>query len=157
MRRSGESLSRLAGYAACCIALAGAAVAGPPAQTAANGGSLLGRASALIASKSLHAAASRIDFGRLDLRPPDQLPPARAAEAASFPSMKHPEPVRNSVEDQLPALGSLRVLSRPQEIAQRVQREGVPIARLWEGRSALVHLGLSPRSKPGLWLIQKIP
>jgi hypothetical protein len=37
----------------------------------------------------------------------------------------------------------------------RVHREGLPVARLFETKSALVHLGLNPRGKPGLWLVQK--
>ena len=38
---------------------------------------------------------------------------------------------------------------RIQEFVQRVHREGLPVARLFETKSALVHLGLSPRGKPG--------
>jgi hypothetical protein len=41
------------------------------------------------------------------------------------------------------------------EIAQRVRREGLPVARLFETKSALLHLGLNQRGKPGLWLVQK--
>ena len=29
------------------------------------------------------------------------------------------------------------------------------MARLFENKSALVHLGLNPKGKPGLWLVQK--
>ena len=43
-----------------------------------------------------------------------------------------------------------------EELVQRAHREGVPVARLWENKSALLHLGLNQRGKPGLWLIQKI-
>jgi hypothetical protein len=42
-----------------------------------------------------------------------------------------------------------------QDLVQRVHREGLPVARLFETKSALLHLGLSPRGKPGLWLVQK--
>jgi len=42
-----------------------------------------------------------------------------------------------------------------QDFVRRVHREGLPVARLFETKSALVHLGLSPRGKPGLWLVQK--
>ena len=35
-----------------------------------------------------------------------------------------------------------------------VHRGGLPVARLFESKSALVHLGLSPKGKPGLWLVQ---
>jgi hypothetical protein len=42
-----------------------------------------------------------------------------------------------------------------QEFVRRLHREGLPVARLFETKRALVHLGLSPRGKPGLWLVQK--
>jgi hypothetical protein len=57
---------------------------------------------------------------------------------------------------QLPELGAQgRVPSRAEEFARRVHREGLPVARLWENKSALVSIGLNQRGKPGLWLIQK--
>ena len=45
------------------------------------------------------------------------------------------------------------------QLASVVQavHEGLPVARLWETKTALLHFGLSPRGKPGLWLIQKVP
>lgn len=42
-----------------------------------------------------------------------------------------------------------------QDFVRRVHREGLPVARLFETKTALLHLGLSPRGKPGLWLVQK--
>ena len=51
----------------------------------------------------------------------------------------------------------MRIMSRPEEFARRVHREGLPVARLWQGHSALLSLGLNQRGKPGLWLIQKVP
>jgi hypothetical protein len=59
----------------------------------------------------------------------------------------------------LPALGgdaARREPSRIEELALRVHREGVPLARLWQNENALLHLGLNSRGKPGLWLVQKI-
>jgi hypothetical protein len=93
--------------------------------------------------------------GHLDLRAPS--PAVDVSEkTASFPSMRgrslgSQEPVR------LPALGADSMRYRPavQDFVQRVHREGVPVARLFESKSALVHLGLSPKGKPGLWLVQK--
>lgn len=38
---------------------------------------------------------------------------------------------------------------------RRVHREGLPVARLFETKGALLHLGLNPKGKPGLWLVQK--
>jgi hypothetical protein len=92
----------------------------------------------------------------LDLRAPS--PAVDVSEkTSSFPSMSRrhslgsPEPVR------LPALGADGMRSRPilQDFVRRVHHEGLPVARLFESKSALVHLGLSPKGKPGLWLVQK--
>jgi hypothetical protein len=57
-----------------------------------------------------------------------------------------------------PLLGADGMHARPtiQDLVQKVHREGLPVARLFETKSALLHLGLSPRGKPGLWLVQKI-
>jgi hypothetical protein len=59
---------------------------------------------------------------------------------------------------QLPSLGAGNPRLRPPmaELARHIQHEGLPVARLWENKSALVHLGLNQRGKPGLWLVQKI-
>ena len=35
-------------------------------------------------------------------------------------------------------------------------RDGLPVARLWETKSALVHVGLNQKGKPGLWIVQKM-
>ena len=48
-----------------------------------------------------------------------------------------------------------RSTGRPEAIVQHFRREGVPLARLWENHSALLSLGLNPKGKPGLWLVQK--
>jgi len=83
---------------------------------------------------------------------------------SAFPTMAHRQ---NSAQEQaqeqveLPLLRSDGMHARPniqpsiQEFVQKVHREGLPVARLFETKSALVHLGLSPRGKPGLWLVQK--
>jgi len=60
--------------------------------------------------------------------------------------------------DESPAFGGLaptRMESPLQALARRVHHEGVPVARLWENKSALVSLGLNQKGKPGLWIIQK--
>ena len=58
---------------------------------------------------------------------------------------------------EVPALGADGMHARPtlQDYVQKVHREGLPVARLFENKSALVHLGLNPKGKPGLWLVQK--
>jgi hypothetical protein len=58
---------------------------------------------------------------------------------------------------RLPELGTESARARPtiQEFVRRFHKEGLPVARLFEGKSALVHLGFNPKGKPGLWLVQK--
>lgn len=67
---------------------------------------------------------------------------------------------RAAHRDSRPALESMgtpsRIDSPMQALARRVHREGLPVARLWENKSALVSLGLNQKGKPGLWIIQKI-
>jgi hypothetical protein len=96
---------------------------------------------------------------RLDLRAPSHAVEAgnmAQKSPSAFPSMAHRQ---NSAprQNELPLLGSDSMHVRPgiQEFVQRVHREGLPVARLFETKSALLHLGLSPRGKPGLWLVQK--
>jgi hypothetical protein len=94
----------------------------------------------------------------LDLRvPPHILEAASNSERnlGAFPSRRQSVGPQETV--QLPALGSDAVRARPtlQEFVRRVHQEGLPVARIFEGKSALVHLGLSPKGKPGLWLVQK--
>jgi hypothetical protein len=75
---------------------------------------------------------------------------------ASFPSSLHRPTLVGQEHFQLPDLGSARVPGRMEELARRIHREGLPVARLWENKSALVSLGLNQKGKPGLWLVQKI-
>jgi hypothetical protein len=96
---------------------------------------------------------------QLDLRPPSHaVEAANVAEKspAVFPSRAHHQ---NSAQEplELPLLGSEGMHARPtiQDFVHRVHQEGLPVARLFETKSALLHLGLNARGKPGLWLVQK--
>jgi hypothetical protein len=164
MLSNGKPLKKLASCALCCLAAAAAAVAGPPPGNSAGG--LLGRASGLLAATPSHTPARRLDFQSLDLRPPEALPGGRASASIRdsqtvFPSAKRTQlGSTTGAEEDLPGGGhwaTLRMESKVQEMERRVPREGLPVARLWETKSALLHVGLSPRGKPGLWLIQKVP
>ena len=80
----------------------------------------------------------------------------------AFPSMAHRQSLgqQNLAQQErveVPALGADGMHARPtlQDYVQKVHREGLPVARLFENKSALVHLGLNPKGKPGLWLVQK--
>jgi hypothetical protein len=148
------------------IALAaGAAAAPPPGRVSmpapGAGNAASGRLNALGSRATEHPAST------LDLRAPAELPSERpedvhplAARSAIEPSLAPREVLRTRLEEELPSLGTsgtVRPMSRAEEIAQRFRREGLPVARLFETRSALVSLGLNPRGKPGIWLVQKLP
>jgi hypothetical protein len=93
---------------------------------------------------------------RLDLRAPA---PAEAAEkGAVFPYLGNRHRSASAEQVPLPALGSDSMRNRlgVQDFVRRVHQEGLPVARLFENRSALLHLGLNPKGKPGLWLVQKV-
>jgi hypothetical protein len=93
---------------------------------------------------------------RLDLSAPSHLPElANNATDRSFPSRRQTVGPQEAVKQ--PAVGAANARARPtiQEFVRRAHQEGLPVARLFEGKSALVHLGLSPKGKPGLWLVQK--
>jgi hypothetical protein len=143
-------------------------------------GAPLTRATVETTPRSSDAARNERGFGRLDLRAPSDFAATRAAPASGsepsasgsvpFPSVRRAsrnEPIEEQpVEEHLPSLGdtglgntalSMKNTSRAEELTRRLHREGLPVARLWETHSALVSLGLSPRGKPGIWLIQKVP
>jgi hypothetical protein len=102
----------------------------------------------------------------LDLRPPMNYPPTiTPGDVRELPSTPSLSPIRHSDLDENervlpPALGideaNFRSMSKAKIFVSRVHREGLPFARLWESKSALLSIGLNPKGKPGLWLIQKI-
>jgi hypothetical protein len=109
-------------------------------------------------------AAPRATF-HLDLRPSiaaiaavTKLGPDKPTEA--FPSSLHRQPWAAQPQLQLPGLSAQgpqpRITSPMEEFTRRVRKEGLPVARLWENKSALVSLGLNQKGKPGLWIVQKI-
>jgi hypothetical protein len=95
----------------------------------------------------------------LDLRAPSHLEMAGAAERShSFAAPTLRQNLSSQEQVPLAAMASDGMRARPalQDFVRRVRREGLPVARLFESKSALVHVGLSPKGKPGLWLVQKI-
>lgn len=159
MERIGtQLLEQAAIYALCCIASIPVAVAGPPSGHASMLPRVVAETHAGRASGSFNSF--KMGAGHLDLRAPTNVPQAADAAAPSaFPSSRR---LTGSTADPLqqPVLGMAdahaREMSRAEEFARRVHREGLPIARLWESHSALVSLGLNQRGKPGIWLIQKV-
>jgi hypothetical protein len=96
---------------------------------------------------------------RLDLHTPLTAPGAAEKPSTAFPSSLHRQTLGAPGQLQLPGLGSegahAPMRGRAEEFVRRVHREGLPVARLWENKSALVHLGFNQKGKPGLWLVQK--
>jgi hypothetical protein len=93
-------------------------------------------------------------------RPLDLRPPARVIESLQKVPMTFPSASRRPLsQEQLQAgLGSeaFKTRSRAEQIVRRVHKEGVPVARLFENKSTLVDVGLSPRGKPGLWFFHSM-
>jgi hypothetical protein len=111
-------------------------------------------------SSALAAPPGKAPVARpLDLSPPHAVESfERAAPMFSTLSpLRHRQMPGRQEPLQLPLLGpdGMRSGSRVEEYVRQVHKEGLPVARLFESKSALVHLGLSPRGKPGLWLVQK--
>ncbi|HTB27595.1 MAG TPA: hypothetical protein VK715_01475 [Steroidobacteraceae bacterium] len=137
-------------WALWALTAATAATAGPPQGSRAE---MFTRS----AARAESPAASR-----LDLRAPVNYP-LPAAGPPAFPSARRAsgDAERRGLREDFPSLASdlpaMRTMSRAEEIAHRFRHEGLPVARLFESRSALVSLGLNQRGKPGIWLIQKLP
>jgi len=124
--------------------------------------------SAALAAPPLNQRTGRLEpRPALDLRSSLELHAVATAMVVSeknsdtFPTSLHHATLSGQPEEQHgpAALGSLGTSSRMdspmQALAHRVHREGLPVARLWENKSALVSLGLNQKGKPGLWIIQK--
>ena len=120
--------------------------------------------SSLVASRSI-ALQIPAAPASLDLRLVGNSGARAALAAASFPTAFHHSDIRQTslVEDdriQPHAMGVANVhfqeMSQPEIFARRVRQEGLPIARLWESKSALLSFGLNKKGKPGLWLTQKV-
>jgi hypothetical protein len=123
----------------------------------------LGLINAALASPPIARGALPINHGaalHLDLRAPVAAAEPAERVSMSFHSSSPRQTLGAQTRFQLPAFGAEaapgRVPGRVEEFAQRVHREGLPVARVWENKSALVSLGLNQKGKPGLWIIQKI-
>ena len=163
--------NRLTGVTAgvCGFCLLGSAVASPPIS---QEGSLLSLKdlvrSMTVASRPV-VPQEHMPGAHLDLRPPRVSSPtisrggADAPAFTPFPSVTHPLDAGKAslaTDDRRPTallIGELnfQVMGQAQILARRIHREGLPVARLLETKSALLSIGLNQRGKPGLWLTQK--
>jgi hypothetical protein len=113
-----------------------------------------------LGSMSAAFAAPPVTHRALDLHAPLTAMAALEKTSTAFPSSLHRQSLGSQEQIQLPSMrapaAQTRIPGRIEEIAQRVHREGLPVARLWENKSALVSLGLNQKGKLGLWVIQKV-
>jgi hypothetical protein len=89
----------------------------------------------------------------LDLRPP----PLGGASVTRF--IEFGRTSDTGEDKRLASLGAAMNQERPSTrtdaLIQRFHREGLPLARLWQGHAAVVSVGLNPKGKPGLWWIKQ--
>ncbi len=111
----------------------------------------IGLMNTALASPPIHRAT-------LDLRLPATEMAVAEKAPATFPSL-HRRTLDGQEQMQVSGPTSesppARIPGRVEELALRFHREGLPIARLRENKSALVSLGLNQKGKPGLWIVQK--
>jgi hypothetical protein len=90
---------------------------------------------------------------RLDLRSPEHIQGTDA-----YPSAPSGDEL-GTESDKASALHIpfAKAKSPAEAFAKRLQREGLPVARLWENESTLFCVGFNQKKQPGLWLIQKTP
>jgi hypothetical protein len=155
----------------CSIGWLSSAIASPPVSRVNSAVSTIESVRALAAATRTFVHPEHAPTPLLDLGPLSDSPrPAGHSEASVYPATVFPSGIHHLAlgasdlagDDriQMSAMGAgeagRRTISPMQAFASRVHREGVPIARLWESKSALLSLGLNQRGKPGLWLFQKI-
>lgn len=94
----------------------------------------------------------------LDLSAPSNLIEQITNTGPFRPLSSNRQPAATDGHLRLPGLGSEGMGAQPtmEKRVQEFRREGLPIARLWENHSSLVHVGLDQKGKPGLWVIQKL-
>jgi hypothetical protein len=68
-------------------------------------------------------------------------------DAPSFPSPSHRQTVELS--------GAMHTQPSVEERLRLLHQEGFPVARLWENKTAVLHLGFNRKGKPGLWIMRK--
>lgn len=168
--QSNRRLLHLVAVGFCGLGFLGSAFASPPLSLDTPSLAPITPARSGPVARRLFAHQEHISATLLNLRWRDDSSPAinrgRAGTPASalFPSAIHHLEVdkpnlRNEDRIWLRALvtgeSNFQMMSPAQTLVRRVHREGLPLARLWESKSALVSIGLNQKGKPGLWLIQK--
>jgi hypothetical protein len=145
MGTMGQKGFLLAGFISVCeLTALQAALAEPPHQKAA-------------VALSHGAKGQDRESPRLDLRAPSQTLSAEQAPTATAASNSHhffggESPFRSEAD---PAQAG-HIMSPLQNVAHNFRQEGLPIAKLFQSNTSLVHIGLNPKGKPGLWVMHKV-
>jgi len=84
----------------------------------------------------------------LDLRPPPEI---QAGDPIARSDSQAVAPNRRSF-----ATVTAPPMSPVEDVARDFRRQGLPVAKLFQNGNLLVHLGLSPRGKPGLWFVHEL-
>jgi hypothetical protein len=112
----------------------------------------------------LNAASAAPPSGRqpqFNGRQLDLSAPAHVIEnlvkVSAVSSMSHQQTVATPEQGRFANLGLGTIPTQPslEERLRLARRDGLPVARLWESKSALLHFGFSQKGKPGLWIMQK--
>jgi hypothetical protein len=169
-----ELSNRMMGVAAgglCGLGFLTSAVAAPPFGHARSSLSAIDSARSTSAAGRYLAHQGQTPTAQLDLHAPRDTPSelshhnADSLGSTAFPSSIHHLELGKPEIDQedhirLPGFRTgettARVMSPAEILARRIHREGLPVARLWQSKSAVLSIGLNNRGKPGLWLTQKI-
>jgi hypothetical protein len=153
----------------CGFCLLGSAAASPPMGQEGSSLSIKDLVRSMsVASRSV-VRQDHVTNAHLDLRAPREsaskiIPGNLNAAFTPFPSAARQldaGKANAAMDDRVrpTALGfgelNFQVMGQAEILARRIHRDGLPIARLMETKSALLSLGLNPRGKPGLWLTQK--
>jgi hypothetical protein len=155
----------------CGLGLMSVAIASAPISRARSSPSTIDSVrSTLVASRSF-VHQEHTSPNHLDLRPPvDPSAATVRGGAAAFASTHFPTAIHHlylgkadfGTDDRIrrPAADtgelSFRTMGQAEIFARRIHQEGLPVARLWESKSALLSIGLNQKGKPGLWLTQKV-
>jgi hypothetical protein len=113
--------------------------------------------SSLVANRSIAFEVP----AKLDLRLSGNSGAKAVLAAVSFPTAFHRSDIRplglaedDRIQPHAPGAADahFQEMSQAEMFARRLHQEGLPIARLWESKSALLSIGLNKKGKPGLWL-----
>jgi hypothetical protein len=143
MGQKGILLATLIGI--CEVAAFNAAYAAPPLQK--------------VTAALAHAGSKAQDriVPRLDLRLPAEV---QANEQAAPAAGNHrlfsiESPFRSDTHSPAQA-PSGHIMSPMESMAHNFHQDGLPIAKLFQNSTSLVHVGLNPKGKPGLWVVHKL-